>query len=129
MKKPLFTQEVYKVASQFLRRKKKAEEESKKTEVVVEESSVESSQEPIVEVAPTVNEVVQEVAKTATEVTYTNVAYDIFEDQTDKRYKAVVIKYNPELKLAVIEDIVPVTRTVGMSYVAQKTALKTIIKK
>jgi hypothetical protein len=55
-------------------------------------------------------------------------AYDVFYDETEKKYKSVILTYDPVNQTAEIKQIAPISRSVGMSFVSQKTAIRSIVK-
>ena len=55
----------------------------------------------------------------------TNLAFDVILNNKG-RHELVIIKYNPETRMAEVDEIKPCSRDVGVSFEIKKTALKTL---
>jgi hypothetical protein len=98
------------MASQFLKRKKK------EAQSVVEVEA----QEPVV---------VEEAAATAIDTSRPYTGYDIFYEESTRKYKAVVFSYNPVTGVCAIDEIRDVSRSVALVFENNKHALKQLTKK
>lgn len=57
---------------------------------------------------------------------YNQFAYDIYLDKDNRTFQLVTLKYNSETKKAVVAEIKPIDRAIGLSHGHSKRALTTL---
>lgn len=104
------------MATNFEKRKAKAKAET----------AVEATAPSAVEVQLEAETVTLQQGDVAGEV-LTNTGYDIFLDPADNRtYQIVTIKYDPVSKHALVTEVKPISRNIGLSHDYQKRALEAL---